>query len=88
LAGEQERLEKITREMNELLEQERSLSNNLGCKVIILSAEIERNSGNTGIKSKEFMEMKESFYRLEKSCRDKDNEILILSQKAASIEKQ
>lgn len=40
MAGEQERLEKITREMNELLEQERALSNNLGCKVIILSAEI------------------------------------------------
>ena len=41
--------------MNELLEQQRNLSNNLGCKVIILSAEIERNAGGTGIKSKEFM---------------------------------
>ena len=50
--------------MSEQLEYERKLSNDFGCKVIILSAEIERNSGNTGIKSKEFLEMKENFYRL------------------------
>lgn len=88
LLGEQERYERTLKEMNDQLEQERRVSNDFGCKIIILSAEIERNSGNTGIKSKEFLEMKESFYRLEKNCRDKDNEILVLSQKVISIEKQ
>lgn len=60
----------------------------MGARVVVLSAEIERSQSNTGLKSKEFLQLKETYHSLEKGCRDKDNEILVLNQKIVNIEKQ
>lgn len=88
LTSELERLDRIIKEVEGELEKERGLGNELGARVIILSAEVERSQSSTGLKSKEFLQLKETFHSLEKGCRDKDNEILVLNQKIVNIEKQ
>lgn len=88
LTSELERVSRITKEVENELEKERGLGNELGARVIVLSAEVERSQSSTGLKSKEFLQLKETFHSLEKGCRDKDNEILVLNQKIVNIEKQ
>lgn len=68
------------------LDRERTLSTELAFKVIILSSEVERASGGSGIKSKDFLEMQERHYQLQASSREKDNQIMIITQKMASLE--
>ena len=64
LTTEMERMERIIKEYEGELEKERALGNELGARVVVLSAEIERNQSNTGLKSKEFLQLKESFHSL------------------------
>jgi hypothetical protein len=45
------------------------ISADLGCRVIVLSAELERLNSGSGIKSKEMIALKETFYTLQKSSR-------------------
>ena len=47
------------------------ISADLSARVIVLSAEIERVNCYSGIKSKELMALKETFYMLEKTSREK-----------------
>lgn len=62
------------------------MSTELAFKVIILSSEVERSTGNSGVKSKDFLEMQERYYHLQSSSREKDNQILIITQKIANLE--
>lgn len=64
LTTEMERMERIIKEYEGELEKERALGNELGARVVVLSAEIERNQSNTGLKSKEFLQLKETFHSL------------------------
>lgn len=57
-------MERIIKEYEGELEKERALGNELGARVVVLSAEIERNQSNTGLKSKEFLQLKETFHSL------------------------
>lgn len=88
LAGEIERLERACVEREGLWKKEQEISNDLGCRVIVLSAELERLNSGTGVKSKELMALKETFYMLEKSSREKESEIMVLTQRITNLEKQ
>lgn len=71
-----------------MLKKEQDISNDLGCRVIVLSAEMERLQSGSGMKSKELIALKETFYTLEKSCREKESEIVVLTQRITNLEKQ
>lgn len=83
---EVERLEKAYALIEADLERERTLSTELAFKVIILSSEVERATGGTGIKSKDFLELQERHYQLQSSSREKDSQIIIITQKMANLE--
>lgn len=88
VGSEKERLEKVLFDMEAELGRERGLSNDLGARVIVLCAEIERAQSGSGMKSKEFKEFQERFYSLETMCKTKDGEIMVLTQKIENFEKK
>jgi hypothetical protein len=48
-------MEKKYREIEADLDRERTLSTELAFKVIVLSSEVERSTGHSGVKSKDFL---------------------------------
>lgn len=88
LIGEIERLERACLERESFLKKEQEISNDLGCRVIVLCAELERANSGSGMKSKELIALKETFYMLEKTSREQSSEILVLTQRISNLEKQ
>lgn len=68
------------------MDRERALSTELAFKVIILSSEVERATSGSGVKSKDFLELQERFYQCQSISREKDSQILIISQKISNLE--
>ena len=83
-----ERLERVCLEKEALLKKEQECCADLGCRVIVLSAEIDRRNSHSGMNSKELLSMKETFYGMEKSSREKDSEMLVLHQRITGLETQ
>lgn len=88
MAGELERLERICIELESHLKKEQEISGDLGCRVIVLSAELDRRNSYSGLNNKELLAMKETFYSMEKSSREKDSEMLVLHQRITGLETQ
>lgn len=70
------------------MKKEQEICADLGCRVVVLSAELERRNGQSGMSSKEMLAMKETFYSMEKSSREKDSELLVLQQRITKLETQ
>jgi hypothetical protein len=79
-------MEKSYREIEADLDRERTLSTELAFKVIVLSSEVERSTGHSGVKSKDFLELQERYYQLQSGSREKDNQIMIITQKLTNLE--
>jgi predicted RNase H-like nuclease (RuvC/YqgF family) len=88
LVGDIENYERNHKQLEQDLEREKQYTNEFAFKIIILSAEVERLSkeGGSGIKSKEFLELQESYSRLQSKVQSKNNEIDMLSTKIANLE--
>lgn len=68
-----------------MVKKEQEVTADLACRVIVLSAELERVNSGSGVKSKEMMALKETFYTLQKSSREKESEILVLTQRISNL---
>jgi hypothetical protein len=79
-------MEKSYREIEADLDRERTLSTELAFKVIVFSSEVERSTGHSGVKSKDFLELQERYYQLQSGSREKDNQIMIITQKLTNLE--
>lgn len=87
--GYERRLKSLEQE----LEKEKQFTNEFACKVIVLSAEIERVSGDGGnggssgkVKSKEFQDLFESYTKLQSKVQSKNSEIDTLITRITALE--
>lgn len=57
MSTEYERIDRLSRDLEAAYDKEKALSMELAFKVIVLSAEVDRCQGSSGINSKDYAEM-------------------------------
>lgn len=89
LTADIEGYERRLKSYEQELEKEKSFTNEFAFKIIVLSCEIERLSQEGGLmskaKSKEYVELQESYTKLQSKVQAKNNEIDLLINKINSL---